>query len=44
VGHAAIRTQLGWCGRDGVPKALITHSGWKSLAAILELWEELCAI
>jgi len=27
VGHAAIRTQLGWCGREGVPKTLITHCG-----------------
>jgi phosphoribosyl 1,2-cyclic phosphodiesterase len=27
VGHAAVRTQLGWCGREGVPKALITHCG-----------------
>jgi phosphoribosyl 1,2-cyclic phosphodiesterase len=27
VGHAAVRTQLGWCEREGVPKALITHCG-----------------
>jgi phosphoribosyl 1,2-cyclic phosphodiesterase len=27
VGHAAIRTQLGWCQREGVAKALFTHCG-----------------
>lgn len=27
IGHAAIRTQLEWCRREGVPKALITHCG-----------------
>lgn len=27
VGHAPIRTQLGWCARNGVPRALFTHCG-----------------
>ena len=27
VGHAAVRTQLGWCRKEGVPRALITHCG-----------------
>jgi phosphoribosyl 1,2-cyclic phosphodiesterase len=27
IGHAAVRTQLGWCAKDGVPRAIITHCG-----------------
>ena len=27
VGHAPVRTQLGWCAREGVTRALITHCG-----------------
>jgi ribonuclease BN (tRNA processing enzyme) len=27
VGHASVRTQLGWCRRAGVTKVLITHCG-----------------
>jgi phosphoribosyl 1,2-cyclic phosphodiesterase len=27
VGHAAIRTQLGWCQKEGVVKAFFTHCG-----------------
>jgi phosphoribosyl 1,2-cyclic phosphodiesterase len=27
VGHTAIRTQLGWCQREGVQKALFSHCG-----------------
>jgi len=27
VGHAAVTTQLGWCAREGVARALITHCG-----------------
>lgn len=27
VGHTPIRTQLGWCARNGVPRALFTHCG-----------------
>jgi phosphoribosyl 1,2-cyclic phosphodiesterase len=26
-GHAAIRTQLGWCARAGIPRAIFTHCG-----------------
>jgi phosphoribosyl 1,2-cyclic phosphodiesterase len=33
VGHAAVRTQLGWCGREGVPKALFTHCGSEIVGA-----------
>lgn len=27
VGHAPIRTQLTWCAKEGVPRAVITHCG-----------------
>jgi phosphoribosyl 1,2-cyclic phosphodiesterase len=27
IGHAPVRTQLTWCGKDGVPCAIITHCG-----------------
>lgn len=27
VGHAAVRTQLGWCRKEGVLRAIITHCG-----------------
>ena len=27
IGHAAIGTQLGWCAKEGVPRAIITHCG-----------------
>jgi len=27
IGHAAVRTQLGWCAKEGVPRAIITHCG-----------------
>ena len=27
VGHSAVRTQLGWCRKEGVPSAIVTHCG-----------------
>ncbi len=27
IGHANVRTQLGWCTKEGVPRAVITHCG-----------------
>jgi hypothetical protein len=27
VGHATLKTQLGWCRAEGVPKAVFTHCG-----------------
>jgi phosphoribosyl 1,2-cyclic phosphodiesterase len=27
IGHAAVRTQLTWCTKEGVPRAIITHCG-----------------
>jgi phosphoribosyl 1,2-cyclic phosphodiesterase len=33
VGHAAIRTQLGWCRLEGVRKAVITHCGSEIVGA-----------
>lgn len=25
IGHTAIRVQIGWCAKEGVPRAIITH-------------------
>jgi len=33
IGHAAVRTQLGWCAREGVPRAIITHCGSQIVTA-----------
>jgi phosphoribosyl 1,2-cyclic phosphodiesterase len=27
VGHTPVRTQLTWCGKEGVPEAIVTHCG-----------------
>jgi phosphoribosyl 1,2-cyclic phosphodiesterase len=27
IGHATVRTQLGWCAKEGVERAIITHCG-----------------
>jgi ribonuclease BN (tRNA processing enzyme) len=27
IGHASVRTQLTWCRKEGVPRAIITHCG-----------------
>jgi phosphoribosyl 1,2-cyclic phosphodiesterase len=27
IGHSAVRTQLAWCQKEGVPRAIITHCG-----------------
>jgi hypothetical protein len=27
IGHANVRTQLGWCAKEGVPLVIITHCG-----------------
>jgi hypothetical protein len=27
IGHSTVRTQLGWCAKEGVPRAIITHCG-----------------
>ena len=27
IGHATVRTQLTWCEKEGVPRAIITHCG-----------------
>jgi phosphoribosyl 1,2-cyclic phosphodiesterase len=27
IGHAPVRTQLAWCRKEGVPRAIITHCG-----------------
>lgn len=27
VGHAPVSTQLGWCAKEGVPEAVVTHCG-----------------
>jgi len=33
IGHASVRTQLGWCRQEGVQKALITHCGSQIVGA-----------
>ncbi len=32
IGHAPVRTQLGWCAKEGVPRAIITHCGSEIVA------------
>src|SRR5437762_10303162 len=27
IGHTSVRSQLGWCAKQGVPRAIITHCG-----------------
>ena len=27
IGHSPVRTQLTWCAKEGVPRAVITHCG-----------------
>jgi ribonuclease BN (tRNA processing enzyme) len=27
IGHASVRTQLGWCAKAGIPRAIISHCG-----------------
>lgn len=47
VGHAPVRTQLGWCEKEGVPRAIVTHCGAEIVesddAAIRAHLEELAA-
>jgi phosphoribosyl 1,2-cyclic phosphodiesterase len=33
IGHAPVRTQLGWCAKAGVPRAIITHCGSEIVSA-----------
>lgn len=46
-GHTPVRTQLGWCAKEGVPRAIITHCGSgivegdeRALGARLREWAE----
>jgi phosphoribosyl 1,2-cyclic phosphodiesterase len=32
IGHAPVRAQLGWCAREGVPRAIISHCGSEIVA------------
>jgi len=32
IGHAAVRTQLGWCAKEGVRRVIITHCGSEIVA------------
>ena len=27
IGHSPVRTQLTWCEKEGVPRAIVTHCG-----------------
>lgn len=45
IGHTPVRTQLTWCAREGVPRAIFTHCGsevvggdGRRLAALLRRW------
>jgi phosphoribosyl 1,2-cyclic phosphodiesterase len=33
IGHSPVRTQLTWCQKEGVPRAIITHCGSEIVAA-----------
>ena len=33
IGHSPIRTQLGWCQKEGVRRAIFTHCGSAIVAA-----------
>lgn len=33
IGHTPVRTQLTWCKKEGVPRAIITHCGTQIVAA-----------
>src|SRR4029450_6312063 len=33
IGHSPVRTQLTWCEKEGVPRAIITHCGSEIVAA-----------
>lgn len=32
IGHATVRSQLGWCTKEGIPRAIITHCGSEIVA------------
>jgi hypothetical protein len=32
IGHSPVRTQLTWCHKEGVPRAIITHCGSEIVA------------
>jgi phosphoribosyl 1,2-cyclic phosphodiesterase len=32
IGHAAISVQIGWCAKEGVPRAILTHCGSEIVA------------
>ncbi|HLV01482.1 MAG TPA: MBL fold metallo-hydrolase [Acidobacteriota bacterium] len=40
VGHTPIRTQVGWCQKSGVPRALFTHCGTEIIKAERERIEQ----
>jgi phosphoribosyl 1,2-cyclic phosphodiesterase len=40
IGHAPVRTQLGWCQAEGVPEAIITHCGAEIVAGDERALEE----
>jgi phosphoribosyl 1,2-cyclic phosphodiesterase len=33
IGHAPVRTQLGWCAKEGVPRMIVTHCGSEIVTA-----------
>jgi len=45
IGHATVRTQLGWCAKEGVSRAIITHCGSEIVSGDeRKLASELCTM
>jgi phosphoribosyl 1,2-cyclic phosphodiesterase len=44
IGHAPVRTQLGWCAKEGVPRAVITHCGSEIVAGDERLLRKTIAV
>jgi phosphoribosyl 1,2-cyclic phosphodiesterase len=45
IGHAPVRTQLTWCQKEGVPRAIITHCGSEIVTGDeRKIFANLCAI
>ncbi len=43
-GHASIKTQLGWCAKEQVPRAIFTHCGTQIVAARPQVIEKKIAL
>jgi hypothetical protein len=43
IGHAPMRTQLTWCQKEGVPRAIITHCGSEIVENEPDILQEITA-